>query len=245
MDARKRWRRAIIISIALNSFILCGVGILLPSMSKTQPVEQVLEIDLVSESSDQQFADSSKGQGPISSIIATQSVAQPTIILTTPMAVQAVAVQTVTTLRVDEVRSDAFSPNSGSASSSTIEGDSGTQTGSGNGAGNNGNDSGDGGQGSGKPSGGILRPQILSEVYPTYPETARQGGITGTVLLKVQILENGRAGDISVKQSSGNDSLDDSAVTAVYKWRFTPAKEKNSGRAVVCYTTVPVVFRLN
>ena len=101
------------------------------------------------------------------------------------------------------------------------------------------------GQGLGNGSGGILGPQIVSQVHPTYPEDARKAGAAGKVLLKVQILENGRAGEVHVQQSSGNTSLDQSAVTAVYKWRFTPAKEKNTGRAVVCYTTVPVVFRLN
>jgi len=236
MDARKRWRRAIIISVTLNIFILCSVGIILPSMSRTEPVEQVLEIDLVSESSDQQPAGSSGGQGPIPSSTATQMVVPPTITSTTPMAVQTVAVQTVTSLSVDEVSSDASSsPNSGSAAGSAAEGkDGGVQTGSGNGTGN-----------IGSGSGGILRPQILSQVDPIYPEAARQASVSGTVLLKVEILENGRAGDVSVKKSSGNDSLDESAVTAVDKWRFTPAKEKNTGRAVICYTTVPVVFRLN
>lgn len=153
-----------------------------------------------------------------------------------------VAVQTKSALKADEETQASSSSINGSTSESSSVRTGGVQSGNGN---ENENGSGNGAQGSGKPGGGISRPQILSQIYPTYPEAAREAGITGTVLLRVQILENGCAGDISVKQSSGNDSLDESAVTAVYKWRFTPAKENNTDRAVACYTTVPVVFRLN
>jgi len=239
MDARKRWWRAIIISMTLNVFLLCGVGILSAGMFRIEPVEQMLELDLVSDDSSQRPVYSSQGQASTStSTVATQMVVPRSMASSTPMAV----VQTVTTLSVDSVADNAIgetqaisSPISGSTSgSSNVSG--GVQSS---------NSSGNGGQGSKKPSGGIVGPQILSQVQPTYPEAARQASITGTVVLKVQILEDGCAGDVSVKQSSGNELLDDSAVAAVYKWRFTPAKEKNTGRAVVCYTTVPVVFRLN
>jgi len=240
MDARKRWRRAIILSIAVNILLLCGVGILTTGFLSTDQVEQLVEVDLVSDYSSQQSVDT--GQGQVSTnTTATQMVVPRNMTSSTP-----VAVQTETSLSVDEVSSDVTTENAiveAKVGGSSINGStSGSNTVSG---GPSGNGTGNGGQGSGNPSGGILRPQILSKVQPTYPEAARQAGTTGTVLLKVQILENGRVGDVSVQQSSGNDLLDDSAVTTVYQWRFTPAQEKNTGRAVVCYTTVPVVFRLN
>ena len=63
-------------------------------------------------------------------------------------------------------------------------------------------------------------------------------------MLKIQILENGRSGYINVYRSSGSDLLDDAAAAAVRQWRFTPAKDRDSGQAVVCDTTIPVVFCL-
>lgn len=245
MDVHNRWRHAIIISIGLNLCILCGVGIIFPGVFQTEPVEGVIELDLVSDYSNSQSIESILEQAKVSGVTRMESANSVTA---SAMTTASVAVQTVTSLTVDEVSSDlgredsiretqaVSSPTSGSVSgSSTLDGGAGQPS-----IGKN-----NSGQGLGKGSGGILGPQILSQVHPTYPEDARKAGATGKVLLKVQILETGRAGEVHVQQSSGNTSLDQSAVTAVYKWRFTPAKEKNTGRAVVCYTTLPVVFRLN
>jgi len=242
MNARNRWRCAIIISLAFNLFLLCSIGVLSAGIFQTEPVEHLIELDLVSDNRSQQPVDSSQGQAVSTSTTPPQIAVPDKIISSAP-----VAVQTVTSLSIDEVSNQSIvDTDSGEqfSSSSTSGSPAGSSTARGGGM-QPSNGSGTGGQGLGTPSGGILRPQILSQVYPIYPEDARQAGITGTTVLKVQILENGRAGDISIKQSSGHDLLDESAVAAVYKWRFTPAKEKNTGRAVVCYTTVPVVFRLN
>jgi len=248
MDAGKRWWRAIIISIAINVFLVCGVGLLAPGVFKTKTVKPLIELELINEYTNQQSIDPGSESVGASRAIGrelshTASAASSTALVAFP-----VAIQTGASLTVDEVSSDlgredsiretqaVSSPTSGSVSgSSTLDGGAGQSS-----IGKN-----NSGQGLGKGSGGILGPQILSQVHPTYPEDARKAGATGKVLLKVQILENGRAGEVNVQQSSGNTSLDQSAVTAVYKWRFTPAKEKNTGRAVVCFTTVPVVFRLN
>ena len=247
MDVRKRWRHAIVISIGLNLCILCGVGIIFSGAFQTEPVEHMIELDLVSDYSNSQSIESDSEQAKVSGVTRMESKSSNTV-TASPTVSSPVAVQTITSLTVDEVSSDlgredsiretqaVSSPTSGSVSgSSTLDGGAGQSS-----IGKN-----NSGQGLGNGSGGILGPQIVSQVHPTYPEDARKAGATGKVLLKVQILENGRAGEVHVQQSSGNTSLDQSAVTAVYKWRFTPAKEKNTGRAVVCYTTVPVVFRLN
>lgn len=58
MDARKRWRRAIVISITLNVFLLCGVGIVTTGFLSTEPAEQLIELDLISDLSSQQPIDS-------------------------------------------------------------------------------------------------------------------------------------------------------------------------------------------
>lgn len=100
--------------------------------------------------------------------------------------------------------------------------------------------------GTGKPgeSRDIISPKILSRVEPSYPERARQAGWQGMVVLKIEIMENGCPGDVIVYQTSGWDLLDDAAVDAIKRWRFIPAKERESGRAVKCYITMPIVFRI-
>lgn len=102
------------------------------------------------------------------------------------------------------------------------------------------------GQGYGNGTGrkGILLPSVLSKVEPVYPSSARNAGQEGTVILKIEIMENGRPGDIVVYRSSGYDSLDESAVAAVKRWRFTPGKDQVSGRTIKCTTRLPVIFQL-
>ena len=242
MDARKRWRRAMITSIVLNIFLLGSVGILSAEIFKIEPVEQLIELDLVSSYSSQQLVDTSQEKASTSTA-ATQMVAPLNMTSSSPVAVQA-----VTSLSIDEVSIDSIADHEvgeTQAASSPISSGAGGNSTANASSGQSSNGKSKGGQVTDKSSGGIVGPQILSQVHPTYPEEARQAGKAGTVLLKVQILENGRAGDVSIKQSSGNDLLDQAAVAAVYKWHFAPAKEKNTGRAVVCYTTLPVVFRLN
>jgi protein TonB len=249
MDARNRWRHAISISMALNIFLLCGIGILSAGIVQTEPMEQLIELDLVSEDGNQQSIETNSAKRENSSAVTQKK--SPNIGSATsgiPVVSSPVATQTITSLHVDEVSNNfatdndrseiqgASSPVVGGSGNSTVSG-GGEQSGKGKGNAN-------GEQGAGKSSGGIIGPKILSQVYPTYPESMRQAGVAGIVILKVQILENGRAANVSVKQSSGHELLDESAVTAVAKWRFAPAEEKNTGRAVVCYTTVPVVFRL-
>lgn len=91
---------------------------------------------------------------------------------------------------------------------------------------------------------GVIPPSILNKIDPIYPQQTRQAGIEGTVLLKIQILTTGRAGSISVSRSSGNEQLDSAAIAAVNQWSFVPAKDRDSGQAVTCYTTIPISFHL-
>lgn len=114
-----------------------------------------------------------------------------------------------------------------------------------------GDGSGDGyGPGYGGSTGGkataarIQPPQILEKVNPKYPEQARQEGVEGIVRLRIEILANGRPGQISVVESSGDARLDAAAMEAVAKWRFIPARDIVTGTAVRCYTTLPVAFKL-
>lgn len=129
------------------------------------------------------------------------------------------------------------SPEAGASSS----GEGGTA-----GSGEAGADSGGGdGTGEGSGSGGTgetAGPQILSAPAPVYPESARQSGVSGTVLVGLAINETGTVSDAWVESSSGNDALDRAAVQAVLSWQFIPARQ--NGLPVPVRTRVPVIFGL-
>jgi protein TonB len=77
---------------------------------------------------------------------------------------------------------------------------------------------------------------------PRYPMGPYREGIQGTVWLRVQVLEDGSVGTVELAKTSGNDELDESALSTVKKWRFTAAVQ--GGNAVVQYVRVPITFKL-
>ncbi len=114
----------------------------------------------------------------------------------------------------------------------------GTGSGSGSGSGNgSGNGSGEGRGVPGKP------PRLLREVAPVYPASARNSGATGVVTVRILVGADGSVEDVTVVGSSGNGAMDNSVVTAVNKWRFSPAKDKY-GQNARCRVTRAVSFNL-
>jgi protein TonB len=77
---------------------------------------------------------------------------------------------------------------------------------------------------------------------PPYPEFARRRGYEGTVRLKVEVLASGRVGRIWVKESSGYEILDRSALKTIKDWRFIPARF--GGIPVKSTVIIPVKFQL-
>lgn len=117
---------------------------------------------------------------------------------------------------------------------------SGTGSGSGNSSGS-GNGSGSGsGEGRGVP---VKPPRLLREVAPVYPASARNSGATGVVTVRILVGADGSVEDVTVVGSSGNGAMDNSVVTAVNKWRFSPAKDKY-GQNARCRVTRAVSFNL-
>ena len=114
----------------------------------------------------------------------------------------------------------------------------GSGTGSGNGSGN-GNGSGSG-EGRGVP---VKPPRLLREIAPVYPASARNSGATGVVTVRILVGADGSVEDVTVVGSSGNSAMDSSVVTAVNKWRFSPAKDKY-GQNARCRVTRAVSFNL-
>lgn len=78
---------------------------------------------------------------------------------------------------------------------------------------------------------------------PKYPSIARSRGWQGKVLLRVRVTADGLSEAVTVHRSSGHEVLDESAVAAVEKWKFIPAKQGNT--AVACTVIVPIIFTLN
>lgn len=116
----------------------------------------------------------------------------------------------------------------------------GTGTGSGSGSGS-GNGSGNGsGEGRGVP---VKPPRLLREVAPVYPASARNSGATGVVTVRILVGADGSVENVTVVGSSGNGAMDNSVVTAVNKWRFSPAKDKY-GQNARCRVTRAVSFNL-
>ncbi len=103
-----------------------------------------------------------------------------------------------------------------------------------------------GGSGNGTGSGGngtSVRAIGGYQVKPRYPESARRRGIEGTVLLKMRITAQGRVEDVQVVRSAGYPEMDESAIEAVRRWRFEPAR-RNGEPVAEDAVLLPVVFQL-
>jgi protein TonB len=77
---------------------------------------------------------------------------------------------------------------------------------------------------------------------PRYPAEAHRAGIEGTVVLRVGVRSDGGVEFVEVAQSSGHRALDDAAVEAVRRWRFTPGRI--DGRTAPFVLRLPIVFKL-
>ncbi|MRR17288.1 MAG: TonB family protein [Deltaproteobacteria bacterium] len=103
----------------------------------------------------------------------------------------------------------------------------------------------------GRPQAASGAAPALSNAYPLYrenpppgyPELARQQGYEGVVLVAAEILADGRVGQALVSKSSGYAILDQSAVRAVKKWKFEPAKK--SGVPYKTWAELPIKFVIN
>ena len=91
--------------------------------------------------------------------------------------------------------------------------------------------------------GGDLSSQVLSAKPPVYPVEARRAREQGTVKLVVLVGIDGRVLDVRVATSSGSPRLDEAALKAVRRWRWSP--QKQNGVPAVVRGTVPVTFNLS
>jgi protein TonB len=96
------------------------------------------------------------------------------------------------------------------------------------------------------PEAGITPPRYgfgsAANPIPRYPETARENGWEGVVMLSVSVGAGGEALSVSISKSSGHGLLDAAAVDAVRRWRFEPARR--AGVPIAATALVPIRFRL-
>jgi protein TonB len=92
------------------------------------------------------------------------------------------------------------------------------------------------------PSAPVFDADYLHNPSPVYPPLSINAREEGKVLLSVHVEANGQPSSVEVLKTSGFDRLDKSAVNAVRRWKFTPAKL--AGEAIAAWVNVPVNFSL-
>lgn len=80
-----------------------------------------------------------------------------------------------------------------------------------------------------------------NSLMPSYPSAARANGLQGRVVLLAVIAPDGRPRRIDIARSSGFDQLDESAVRAVWLWRFY---RTDSGPPMEATIEIPLDFKL-
>jgi protein TonB len=78
---------------------------------------------------------------------------------------------------------------------------------------------------------------------PVQPPRSIRNGEEGSVMLRVQVLADGSAGQVEIAKSSGFPMLDEAAKSAVQSWRFHPATI--DGKPVTEWFRVPITFKLS
>jgi TonB family protein len=86
-------------------------------------------------------------------------------------------------------------------------------------------------------------PILIEALDPVYPDSARQAGLEGMVMLQIVIDEQGKVVDAEVVLAQPPGVFEKAALEAVRKWRFKPALQREKPVKVQMAQTV--MFRLN
>ena len=82
----------------------------------------------------------------------------------------------------------------------------------------------------------------LQNPAPTYPPLSRRLHEQGKVVLRVLVSPAGAAAEVLVQATSGSARLDGSALEAVKRWKFSPARR--GAEPVAAWVLVPISFNL-
>lgn len=85
-------------------------------------------------------------------------------------------------------------------------------------------------------------PKPTSSPKPPYPLTAFKAKQEGRVVLELEVLEDGAVGQVRLAQSSAVESLDESALATVKKWKYSPAQK--GGKIVKQWIRVSILFEV-
>ena len=85
-------------------------------------------------------------------------------------------------------------------------------------------------------------PRPITPIKPVYPDIAQEAGIEGQVLIQCFIDKTGRVKETIVIKGVPNTGLNESAVAALRKTRFRPARQRENPVGV--WTTIPINFKL-
>ena len=242
---RRRFKKAFFIALSLHFLIFLIGCMVVKNYNINDPEKEYIEVSLLSDSL---ASGSSENNGGSSS---KNDYSRPNKTSVSRQKHREYK-QTIQTAQYYDTNAEVSSDDGDDVSTGSIgnvsgngdgTGSGGMGTGSGNGLGK-GNGNGDG-NGDGSESDVVkIRPSIISSCKPRYPQSARRNGIEGTVVVTILILKNGTVGEAYVSSSSGNSELDDAAINAICKWRFSPASN-SLGQSMECYTTIPIGFSLN
>jgi periplasmic protein TonB len=83
-------------------------------------------------------------------------------------------------------------------------------------------------------------PVAIDTPAPRYPPEALRRGVSGEVLLRIEVDADGRPHAMDIVRSSGSRELDRAALVAARGWRFRPALR--DGRPVAATVQVPIQF---
>lgn len=83
---------------------------------------------------------------------------------------------------------------------------------------------------------------MIAAEPPRYPLESRRKREQGVVVLQVTLDTSGAVADISVARSCGYDRLDQAALKAVKRWRWSPTRR--GGQDVIVRGLVEIPFEL-
>jgi len=88
-------------------------------------------------------------------------------------------------------------------------------------------------------------PEATKSPKAVYPEKLKKTGLQGSVLVEIEVKEDGSVGEAKVIRSlmAGPGGLDEVALQTIKQWHFTPALKQN--KPIACKITIPIPFFIN
>ena len=125
-------------------------------------------------------------------------------------------------------------PSQGSGTGGGAGTGTGTGIGPGSGSGLGPGYGGGTGGGAFRPGNGVTMPSVLTEVKPSYTAEAMRAKVQGVVMVEAIVREDGSVGQVQIVRSLDRTfGLDEEAIKAVKKWRFSPGKRLGQNVAVI------------